>query len=185
MNFIRPELAAWLTRWREPIIWGVLLVFGILLILRGFAQNNFLSLFSGGAAALTAVLLLHGAFLHARLARLPLGKGVVVVDEGRVVLLGPKTGGVIDVADLARIEVVPGSDPVWRLHSFDGEVLEIPMAAKGADQLVDALGILPGFDFKAGLSVIADSRNNARTIWQSDVSQNRLALRQRPHFTSR
>ncbi|WP_424934213.1 hypothetical protein [Amaricoccus macauensis] len=132
-----------------------------------------------------AVLLLHGAFFRARLARLPLGKGVVVVDEGRVVLLGPKTGGVIDVAALARIEVVPGSEPVWRLHSFEGEALEIPIAAKGANQLVDALGTLPGFDFKSGLSVIGDSRKKARTIWRSDVSQNRLALRQRPHFTSK
>ena len=36
MSFLRPELAARLRRWREPLVWGALLAFGVWLAWRGY-----------------------------------------------------------------------------------------------------------------------------------------------------
>ena len=38
MSFVRPELAARLRRWREPMVWAALLGVGLWLVWRGYAR---------------------------------------------------------------------------------------------------------------------------------------------------
>lgn len=167
MSFVRPELAEKLAQWREPLMWGTLLGLGLWLVFRGVARDSFVSLLIGSGAMITGALLLNGAIVRARLAGFPLGAGVVVVDEGRIVLLGPERGGVMDLAAISCIEVVSGTSPHWRLGASDGSVLEVPMAARGADKLVDALGALPGFDISASLSAATEPHPDSRIVWRS------------------
>ncbi len=164
MSFIRPELATRLHQWREPLLWGGLIAAGAWMLWHGLARDAFVPLLIGGSVALTGALMLKGSVARARLAAFPLGAGVVIVDEGRIVLFGPEQGGAMDLAAIARIDVVSGLTPLWRLGAGDGSSLDIPMAAKGADHLADALGALPGFDMSKAL---AGRRQMSRTVWRS------------------
>lgn len=152
MSFLRPELAAAFARRREPILWGGFGLLGLLLAWRGYARFDLLLLAGGTLAAAAGFALARIALLRGRLRGEP-EPGVVVVDEGRIGLFGPVTGGFVDLDGLAEVAVVEvGVEGVrrraWRLTGEEG-VLVVPFGADGAEALPDVLAALPGIDFEA------------------------------------
>lgn len=152
MAFVRPELADAVARVREPLVWGAALVLGLGLAWRGYARIEPLALVAGTAIAVAGLALLRGALDRRRLAAAAPRPGVVVIDEGRVGLLGPAGGGFVDLPSLVSVAVTgaPGAvDRAWVLVAEDAPELVIPFGAAGAERLPDALAALPGIDFAA------------------------------------
>ncbi|MEM7073680.1 MAG: hypothetical protein AAGA28_03585 [Pseudomonadota bacterium] len=163
MTFVRPEIRAGLNRWREAIagvcvsglgLWwtfvtgGLLFYLGLVLIPVGFS--------------FTAL-----GVQRARLRTGSVGPGIVQIDEGRVIYFGPLTGGVADLDSLTRIEINPGGRPAhWLLHRPGEEVLGIPVSANGAEQLLDAFSILPGFQSARAVAAMRQTGQHALIIWQ-------------------
>jgi hypothetical protein len=173
VSFLRPELAASLTRNREALIWGAALGLGLLLLWRGYARVEPLTFVTGIATAVAGFALLRGALARLRLAAAAAAPGMVIVDEGRIGLLGPEGGGFIDLPSLVAVEIVGGPgrpDRAWVLRGEDGGALVIPFGAAGAEALPDALAPLPGIDFAA-----AD--HAGATVWRRrSTTSDRLAL---------
>ena len=87
MSFIRPELAARLHHWREPIGWALLLAAGVLLLWRGYARLEPLLFVLGFVLAAAGIGLLRAALRRLRLSSDTLSEGVVVIDEARILSL--------------------------------------------------------------------------------------------------
>ena len=171
LSFLRPELAERLRRWREAIAWGALLAAGLWMVLAGLSPVAPLLLVAGGLAALAGA-----ALLTAALRRIAFGtdgpaEGVVDIDEGRIAYLGPLGGGFVDMGSVARVELVTrphlliGAGHAWVLSADDGTRLTIPLGARGADRLPDALSPLPGLDLAAGAAALASRRPGRVLVW--------------------
>jgi hypothetical protein len=170
MSFLRPEAKAQLVRWRETLaglgaaalgLWLVLTAYGVL-----FGLGVVLIL--GGAALAVA------GVQRARFRQGSDGPGVVQIIEGRITYFGPWGGGAASLDRLAWLEVVPvpGAAGAFMLIEEEGERLEIPLDARGADRLFDVFAALPGFDTRAMLSAMRPPVRERTAIWQRD----RLAL---------
>lgn len=106
------------------------------------------------------------------------GPGVVQVDERRLAYWGPLTGGVIDMDDLRRLELGP-EDPAaghparWILWGPDGQRLEVPVTALGAERLLDLFAALPGLPVERLLAARAASAEALGsvplTVWRRDA----------------
>ena len=129
MSFVRPEVSAFFTKWREAMIGGVVLMVNIQIaatsggLLRGIALAGIL---------LGAALFIEGV----RRARLPEadggGVGVVDVDERQITYFGPHGGGAISINELIRVKVRTTdqgpmvSDFFWEFTDRAGQRLTIP-----------------------------------------------------------
>lgn len=171
MSFVRPEVAEAFRRWREPAVWAGLLALGLWMIWQGYRDLAIVTFVAGLAATLTGASLLHATVRRLRL-RAEAGEGVVIVDEGRIAYLGPRGGGFVDLPAIVRVEIVtrphvpPDSSHAWVLTSEDGTRLAVPVGARGADALFDALSPLPGIDFDAGAAAIATPGPGRSTVWE-------------------
>ncbi len=114
-------------------------------------------------ALAAAAWLVRDAALRARL-RDGGGPGLVAVREGRVGYLGPEAGGIADLDALLSVELAqrPGG-PVWLLRPAGGPAVAIPVAAEGAEGLLDALAALPGFS-AASVASALDAPQGAHVI---------------------
>lgn len=160
MTFLRPEAAALLTRWRQPILFGA----GLLLCLYILARNlgsPFWMIVAGLAAFFCAVSF-YQAWLRARLGSDGSAEGVVVIDEHRIGYFGPNTGGFVEMKDLRRLDVYNGA---WILHQIDGPRLDIPFDAPKADALLDLFAQLPGVTLAKLHSALATRQGLLQTIW--------------------
>jgi hypothetical protein len=182
VSFIRPELL----RWREVAVWAALLAFGLVLVLSGLSPLAPVLLVAGGAAALIGA-----ALLTAALRRMAFGsdlpaEGVVEIDEGRIGYLSPHWGGFMDVGSVARVELVAqqgvlgGVRHAWVLTSEEGERLTIPLGARGAEGLPDALSPLPGLDLGAGAAALAGRLPGRVVVWARGAPTRALASRLPP-----
>jgi hypothetical protein len=172
MSFLRPELAARLRRWREPLVWGALLVLGVWLAWRGYGTLAPLPFLVGLLFAATGLGLLRVAVRRLRLSAEALDEGVVLIDEARIVYFGPREGGVVDLPSVVRVEIVtrphllPDSGYAWVITAEDGTRLVIPLGARGAEALPDALTLLPGIDLDAGAAAVAAGAAGRTTVWR-------------------
>jgi hypothetical protein len=140
------RVANWVARRGEVLLSAAAALLGLFL----FADNASGSLFwavVGFAVMMLGLLNLRGAVLRLRLARGGDGPGVVLIDEGQIAYMGPEAGGITAIDAIDAIALAAGADgPVLRIAQRDGPPVAIPMAAQGADGLIDALAVLPGFD---------------------------------------
>ena len=172
MSSIRPELAARLRQWREPIGWGSLAVAGAWLAARGYARVEPTLFVFGLLLAGASLGLVRGAVRRVRLSADAPAEGVVVIDEARIAYLGPRTGGIVDLPSVVRVEIVSrphvpqASAHAWVITTEDGGKLVIPLGAEGADGLLDALSPLPGIDFDAGAAAIAARAPHRTLVWK-------------------
>jgi hypothetical protein len=172
MSFLRPELAARLRRWREPLLWAGLLALGVWLAWRGYGALAPLPFVLGVICAAAGLGLLQAAVRRLRLRADALDEGVVVIDEARIAYLGPRRGGVVDLPAVVRVELVtrphlpPDSGFAWVITAEDGTQLTIPLGARGAEGLLDALTSLPGIDFDAGVAALAAGGAGRTTVWK-------------------
>ncbi len=166
MSFLRPEAKARLLRWRETLIGLGAAALGL-----WFALTSYGVLFGLGI-----VLVIGGAALsfagvqRARFRQGTDGPGVVQVVEGRVTYFGPWGGGGASLDRLAWLELVPvrGGAGAWVLIEEEGERLEIPVDARGADRLFDVFAALPGLDTRAMLAALRPPVRERTQIWQRD-----------------
>ncbi|MBM7066062.1 hypothetical protein [Actibacterium sp. 188UL27-1] len=166
MSFIRPELRDGLVRWREVIIATGAAGFGLLLYSQGgyvFGVLGILLMIGGGAGVWVAL-------RRMRFAADGSAPGLVEIDEGRITYLGPYGGGVAELDLLTRILINHDTaQPGWVLHSGDGSVLTVPLAAEGAEALFDALSALPGFSARTALRARSDEANAQTPVWSKDL----------------
>jgi len=164
---IRPELAAALHRWREPLIAACVVLAGLWVATRGGWLLGPIGLI---LAALGAGLGL-SAFRRVRFARKVGAPGIVELDEGQVAYMGPASGGFLSLRELAEIRLIAvQGQRHWRLKQADGQALIIPVDAAGADALYDAFAALPGVDmgrFLAAMEADALPQDLAPPLWRS------------------
>ena len=173
MNFVRPELIAWIRRWREPLVWSGICVFGLLLIVSG---DGLARILLGGAISGVSAAFIPGSIRRLRLSEPELSTGAVQIDEGRIAYFGPMGGAFVDIASLERLEIVSRH---WRLTSGDGSQIYIPRGAAGAERLPDAFSVLNGFDLSAAFPKSGDGRVTTTILWQRERPS---ALATRPHL---
>lgn len=162
-NFLRPEVRAFLERWREVLLAGVVFLLGVWWALTGVGINVWL----GYIFCLIGIGWGVAAVQRARFAQDGDGPGVVQIRERRLAYFGPLDGGIMDVADLSRLEIDPTShpDPSWVLTSIEGQVLAIPINAKGAEGLFDVFASLPDIKTNTVLDVLSRTPDARVTVW--------------------
>ena len=165
-DFLRPEAKAQLVRWRETLsgigaaalgLWLALTAYGVLFGL------GVVLVIAGVALALAGV-------QRARFRQGSEGPGVVQVVEGRITYYGPWGGGGASLDRLAWLELVPaqGTAGAWVLIEEEGERLEIPVDARGADRLFDVFAALPGLDTRRMLAGMQPPVRERAQVWQRD-----------------
>lgn len=168
MSFIRPEAAAFLKKWREAIIAGVILMGSLQ---AASATTGLVNALAWVTALIGAALFIEGV----RRARLPDrsgGVGVVEVDERRITYFGPHGGGALSINDLARIKVrTTGEGPAtsdffWEFTDREGQRLTIPGDAENASALFDALTALPGADYEAVIKASGSTDFKEFLVWE-------------------
>ncbi len=164
MAFIRQPARDALMRWREPILAGTVLAWGLWWALTEPALLRWIGV----------ILVILGAGLGTvALQRLRFrqgggGAGVVQIDEGRLAYFGPLTGGVIDIDDITRLDLDPtGHPPHWVLTGVGGQSLAIPVNAEGADGLFDVFAALPGLRTQRMLDALARTPAARVEIWRT------------------
>jgi hypothetical protein len=92
--------------------------------------------------------------------------GIVEVLEGQVSYMGPEDGGWVALSELDRVVLTgPAGARVWRLMQADGQSLDLPTRAAGADRLFDVFAGLPGFDMAGALSALDSRQPVDRVLW--------------------
>ena len=162
-DFFRPEVRAFFLHWREVIFAGALAFFGIWWALTGIGITQWLGVVFSVLGVAWAVAALQGA----RFAQDGDGPGVVQIRERRLAYFGPLDGGVMDVADLSKLEIDPTShpDPSWVLTSIEGQVIAIPINAAGAEDLFDVFAALPDIKTHTVLDVLSHTPDARVTVW--------------------
>lgn len=163
---IRPEIKAWLSRWSEPLIAGVISLGGIWLALLG---GWFFAVVGGGVILVGSALFI-GGWRRMPFRRAVSAFGVVEIVEGAIRYYGATAlGGEIALHDLVEIRLLRlRGQGHWRLRS-NGEALLIPVDAAGAEALADAFNTLPGLDMgmvSAALAKVADQPDAMRVLWR-------------------
>ena len=168
MSFIRPEAAAFLKKWREAIIAGVILLGSLQ---AASSTGGLVNALAWVTALIGAALFIEGV----RRARLPDrsgGVGVVDVDERQITYFGPHGGGALSINELSRIKVrtVPeGSgkgDFFWEFTDRAGQRLTVPGDAENASALFDALTALPGADYEAVIKASSSRQAGEFLVWE-------------------
>ncbi len=166
-SFIRPEAAAALKRWGEPVLWIAAGVVGFwLLVQPGWAIK-----LVGGCAVFVAATLFAGSLNRARRPEPAEGPGLVKITERELMYLGPESGGTVTLDGLRSVvietsDVGPfGEDVVWVFRDDTGHELRIPNGAIGAEGLFDALSPFPGVDYDAAIRAMSSTEVARFTIW--------------------
>ena len=163
-GFLRPEVAALLRRWSEVIGALAVLAIGLWIAARpGLIVQGF-----GFVLAGLAALALIPAVRRARFATDGQGPGVVQVIEGRILYMGPTTGGAVSLADLTSLALRRDHTgaAAWIL-SEPGQLLVVPVDAAGAEALFDAFTTLPGLGAQRLLAARQGSRIGEQVLWRS------------------
>lgn len=168
MSFFRPEAIAAVTRWREVIVAGVIIALGIWIALRpgGMIVTGFGYVLIGlGAVAMVP------AVRRARFLRGGDGPGVVQIDEGRILFMGPETGGAMALDDLSVLSVRRDREgnSAWVLADAT-QLLVIPIDAAGADGLFDAFAALPGLNIDRLVASVQNRTQGSTRLWARDGS---------------
>jgi len=162
-GFLRPEVSQVLTRWREVIAALVMVALGVWIALRPGP------IVQGFGYVLIAVGLAFGftALRRARFASGGDGPGVVRVDEGRVLYMGPVTGGTIALREMTSLAIRRDhlGARAWVLTE-PGQLLVIPVDASGAEALFDAFTTLDGLQVHDLMSALKSTEAGSRTIWR-------------------
>ena len=164
-GFLRPEARAALWRWREVLFAAVVALVGLWL-----AQSFGVVRWIGWTLVALGAALAVAGVQRARFRQEGRGPGIVAVDEGRLVYMGPLTGGAMDIADLTTLELEPQAIPAphWILSGAGGQRLEIPVNAENAEELFDVFATLPGIRTREMLDVLSRTPDARVTVWQRD-----------------
>lgn len=176
MSFIRPELRAALDRNQDRAIALAAALIGTLCLWRGLAAPApLLTILGGGILALTLTAWI--AYRQRAAFRQEVTQpGIVQIDEAQITYLTPEAslikGGVVDRDALTRIDLISGGDgrARWAFYHTDGPPLSIPLAAAGADTLLDLLLTLPNVNVTAALAALDRGRPGSVPVWSRPPS---------------
>jgi hypothetical protein len=163
MNFIRPEAATELRRWRGAMAAGLVFALGLWWGLTSLGLIKW----AGWALAVGGASMLWASVQRARFHGGSGGLGVVEVDERQIVYLAPVGGGFLSLDGLYEVAIVPDRAglPVWRFTG-GGERLSVPTSAAGTEALFDALTALPGADMEAAIRASQGRPRETIVIWR-------------------
>lgn len=159
----RPEALALIARWREAAIGAAAALLGLWLLA---TSGGLLFLFGIALTALGALLAFSG-LRHARFhSTEEAAPGVLEVDEARITYLSPLMGGSVALDDLTEVifRRTATGEAFWRLVSPEA-TLYVPEGARGAEQLLDALAPLPGFDGGAMVRAVQTRTETTVKVW--------------------
>ena len=168
MSFLRPELEDRIRRWREALVWGAVGAAGLWLAGAGLLGGGLLRLGLGLAVGAVAAGLMIAAIRRTRLMGMRAAEGVVTLDEGRIGYFAPQGGGFVDLPTLDHVEITRRATPwgtrsEWHLAPRGGPPLTIPLGARDAALVFDAIAQLPGIDTRAVLQA-ASGRGGLRRV---------------------
>ncbi|MEM6375146.1 MAG: hypothetical protein AAF686_02835 [Pseudomonadota bacterium] len=177
MSFVRAEALSAIHRWREALAGAVITGIGLWWV---FGIGGML--FWLGLVLLPTGLSLAGLGIQrARLRTGSVGPGIVQIDEGRVIYFGPLTGGSVDLTAMNRLDIDPTGRPVhWVLYQPDQDGLFVPVNATGAEQLIDAFAMLPGFQTGLAVAALTQPVPTRTTIWKDPTPANVLGNKDAP-----
>ncbi|MEL6520124.1 MAG: hypothetical protein AAFQ66_04125 [Pseudomonadota bacterium] len=159
MSFVREEVRVLFVRWQEVLAALALVLIGLFVATRG----GFFLVGVGGV--LLALGSLWAWVAYRRLAFLAKGDapGLVEIDEGEITYLAPYGGAQMELDGISRVLIDPAR-ACWILESNETAPLSIPLEAKGAATLFDALCSLPGFSAQTALQ--ARSAKARVLVWE-------------------
>lgn len=168
-SFFRPEAKAALMRWREVIVAGVIIALGLWIAAKpaGMIVTGFGYVLIGlGAVALVP------SIRRARFFTGGEGPGVVQIDEGRILFMGPQTGGAMALDDLSVLSVRRDrtGESAWVLADAT-QLLVIPVDAAGADALFDAFSTLPGVQIDRLIAAVQSRTHGSQRLWARDSAR--------------
>ncbi len=165
-GFFRPEAVAALTRWREVLMALAIMGIGLWIALRpgGVIVTGFgYVLIALGAAFMVP------AVRRARFNTTGDGPGAVQVDEGRILYMGPITGGSMALDDLTVLSVRRDrNDQVSWVLADATQLLVIPVDAAGADTLFDAFAALPGLNVERLIRAVQSRTKGSQRLWSRE-----------------
>ncbi len=168
MSFVRPEARAALWRWREMLAAGAM----ALVALSWIAGPGGLLGWVGWVLLAASVALAVVGVQRARFRTGTGGPGVVTVDEGRIVYMGPLTGGVVAAREMERLTLDPTARPPhWLLEQPGEPALQIPVSAEGSESLFDVFATLPGIRTERMLSELNGGARHPVVIWERTPSR--------------
>jgi hypothetical protein len=174
-GFFRPEAIAAVARWREVLVAAAIVALGVWIAVKpaGMIVTGFGYVLIGlGAVAMVP------AVRRARFVTGGDGPGVVQVDEGRILFMGPETGGTMALDDLNVLSVRRSRDgaTAWVLADAT-QLLVIPVDAAGADALFDAFAALPGLNLDKVIASVQSRTGGSQRLWvRPGASASRVAL---------
>lgn len=169
MNLIRPEIQAFITRWREPLVLGALGVIAILFLL--FRLNAPIMVVVLG---LVAIGLLSLSFVAARrvlLRDLGLGQGYVSVSEQKISYFSVEGGTALSIDDISAVHISADlraghhHEHYWMITGTGGAVLTIPANVSGIEDLMNSLSSLPGIDIGAAMRFAMSGKSGTLPVW--------------------
>ena len=177
MSFIRPELQQRLEPlryiWMELAASLVVGALGLALVWRGVQYGSWINAGIGVALVAVAGIVLMVAYRAAIIRRDPDAAGIVEVTERRITYLAPEQGGIVNLDNLTKLEILTTSggpflqDVFWVFWLRDEPTVMIPNNAEGSAKIFDVVDGLPGVSF-AQIIVAMGSTDDARfTIWEA------------------
>lgn len=162
--FLRPAARAFVLRWAEVGFCTGSLIFSLSVALGG----GWVRLVVGGIFATLSAQWLWIALRRMRFARPAAAPGLVELDEGEIRYVAPPgtaMGGRIALADLREIRLIStSSGRLWQLKGA-GQMLLVPVDARGAGALHDGFATLPGIDMGALSRALAQSGGGTARLW--------------------
>jgi len=169
MPVFRPEALQTLRRWQEPAIIAVLFAFAIWLLWRAYVQSSVISGLIGLVVVGVVGSLLYVAYLRARLRRAVAGPGIVEVREREITYFAPENGGSVELDDIRRIQISTRPSDTgnrnWILWSAGGSLV-IPVAADGAEAMIETFAALPHLGYEKILRAMEADTAEIFTIWE-------------------
>ncbi|MFT4961610.1 MAG: hypothetical protein ACI92Z_002702 [Paracoccaceae bacterium] len=163
MSLIRPEAQVMLTRWREVLIGGGVILIGLYWITGPAGLLGWV----GWPVAASGMALVVVGLQRVRFRRSGQGPGTVQVDEGQVIYFGPLSGGAVSLPELEQLIYDPTAKPAhWELQAKGQPPLHIPVNADGAEALFDVFATLPGLRTQRMLTTMRSGGDHPVVIWQ-------------------
>jgi hypothetical protein len=173
MNFIRPEVAIWLLRWRESLVGGGLVGIGLWMFWRGLVRHNLIFQAAGAAVAIVGFSIAVTSYRRTAFAlgggTSTAGPGVVEVTERRITYLTSIGGGIVHLDVLTRIELrnLPDGGRAWLLKQRGYQSILIPVDAVGSDQLFDVFSSLSGLEPDRLVAAVRSTAQPRTVVWQA------------------
>lgn len=169
MDFVRPELRALISEWRDVLIGAGIAVLGLW---AGLAADGILSIL-GWIGVVLGVAQSVIAIRRRRFGHEADGPGIVTIDEGQIAYFGPLSGGVVSIHDLEAVALDATGKPAhWVLTPTEDAPVYIPITAAGTDALFDAFSQLDGFPVARMLNALERTDGVAETLWSRSRDRN-------------